>query len=286
MIQIQNISYKYAGADSLVFDGLSLSLEENRIYGLLGRNGVGKSTLLYLMAGLLRPAKGTILIDGREPRRREPDLLQEIYFVPDEFTFPSLTVRRYVNRYAPFYPRFSHEVLYACLKDFEIDMDGRLDGFSLGQKKRVMVSFALATQCRVLLMDEPTNGLDIPAKVLFRKMVARHIGEGQTILISTHQVYDVDALLDHVVVLGRLEQQEGSGNKKEKGDVVLLDRSLADLTEEYAFVYRSVGEDCSDAVYSEPTPQGHALIVKNTDGQDTTVRMELLFNAVVKGFVK
>ena len=286
MIQIQNISYKYAGGDSLVFNNLSLSLDENRIYGLLGRNGVGKSTLLYLMAGLLRPSKGTILIDGREPRRREPALLQEICFVPDEFSFPSMTLSKYVARYAPFYPRFSHEVLEACLKDFEISMDEQLDKLSLGQKKRVMVSFALATQCRLLLMDEPTNGLDIPAKSLFRKMVARHVAEGQTILISTHQVYDVDALLDHVIVLGKVEPQEGEDNVPQYADRVLFNRSLADVTEEYAFVYRSVGEDCSDAIYSEPTPQGRALIVKNEDGQDTTVRMELLFNAIVKGFVK
>lgn len=286
MIQIQNISYKYAGAGDEVFSELSLSFEENLIYGLLGRNGVGKSTLLYLLAGLLHPKKGQILIDGREPRRREPDLLQELFFVPDEYSFPSLTFGDYVKRFSPFYPRFSHKVLNACATDFEISLDERLDRLSLGQRKRVMVSFALATQCHVLLMDEPTNGLDIPAKALFRKLVARHAAEGQTILISTHQVHDVDALLDHVVVMGNLEQEEGASASGPRPDGVLFNRSLADVTRDYAFVYRSVGEDSSDALYSEPTPQGKALIVKNTDGLATTVSLELLFNAVIKGALK
>jgi len=273
MIKIQNISYKYSGSSEMVFDGLTLNLEEGRIYGLLGKNGVGKSTLLYLLSGLLMPRQGEIEIDGNEPRRREPQLLQQLFFVPDEFSLPNMTLRKYVDFYAPFYPNFSKEVLSQCLQDFEVSMDAKLENLSLGEKKRVMVSFALATQCRVLLMDEPTNGLDIPAKSLFRKMVARHMGEEQIIVVSTHQVHDVDALLDHVIILGA----------KGGADSVLLDSSIADVQERFAFQYRSMGEDCSDALYTEPTPQGRAVIVANTDGEETTVNLEMLFNAVVNG---
>lgn len=271
MIKIENIIYKYSGAQDPVFDNLSLSFGEGRIYGLLGKNGVGKSTLLYLLGGLLMPRSGRIDIDGQEPRLREPQLQEEVFFVPDEFTLPRMTLRRYVAYHAPFYPRFSREVLAQCLRDFEVSMDTRLDTLSLGQKKRVLVSFALATQCRVVLMDEPTNGLDIPAKSLFRKMVARHVGDDQTIVISTHQVHDVDALLDHVVVMGK--------------DNILLDASIGDIQERYAFKYYSMGEPCDEALYSEPTPQGRAVVMPNTSGEDTTVNLELLFNAVVKGKV-
>lgn len=273
MIQIQNLSYKYSGATENVFDGLTLSFDEGKIFGLLGKNGVGKSTLLHLLSGLLMPREGRILIDGQEPRLRQPSLQEEVFFVPDEFSLPAMPLARYVKYREPFYPRFSQEILRQCLQDFEIDMHSHLDKLSLGEKKRVLVSFALATQCRVLLMDEPTNGLDIPAKTLFRKLVARHMSDDQTIVVSTHQVHDVDALLDHIVIM----------DTPAKKDSILLDASIAELQERFAFQYRSMNEPCDDALYFEPTPQGRAVIVTNTTGEETTVNLELLFNAVVKG---
>ena len=273
MIQIQNLSYKYSGATENVFDGLTLSFAEGKIFGLLGKNGVGKSTLLHLLSGLLMPREGRILIDGQEPRLRQPSLQEEVFFVPDEFSLPAMPLTRYVKYREPFYPRFSQEILRQCLQDFEIDMHSHLDKLSLGEKKRVLVSFALATQCRVLLMDEPTNGLDIPAKTLFRKLVARHMSDDQTIIVSTHQVHDVDALLDHIVIM----------DTPAKRGSILLDASIAEVQERYAFQYRSMNEPCDDALYFEPTPQGRAVIVTNTTGEETTVNLELLFNAVVKG---
>ena len=277
MIQIQNLSYKYSGATENVFDGLTLSFDEGKIFGLLGKNGVGKSTLLHLLSGLLMPREGRILIDGQEPRLRQPSLQEEVFFVPDEFSLPAMPLARYVKYREPFYPRFSQEILRQCLQDFEIDMHSHLDKLSLGEKKRVLVSFALAAQCRVLLMDEPTNGLDIPAKTLFRKLVARHMSDDQTIIVSTHQVHDVDALLDHIVIM--------ETPAKRVKDSILLDASIAELQERYAFQYRSMNEPCDDALYFEPTPQGRAVIVTNTTGEETTVNLELLFNAVVKGKV-
>ena len=293
MIQIQDLSYKYSGASENVFDGLSLEFGEGRIYGLLGRNGVGKSTLLYLMSGLLVPRQGRVLIDGQEPRLRQPSLLEEVFFVPDEFALPNISLSQYVKFNGRMYPRFSQEVFDDCLRDFEMTDVKRLGELSLGQKKRVMVSFALATRCSLLLMDEPTNGLDIPAKNLFRKLVARHIADDQTIVVSTHQVHDVDALLDHIVIMGTRTHavpssgEEGLGvvAKNSASDAILLDASIAELQERYAFQYRSMNEPCDDALYFEPTPQGRAVIVTNTTGEETTVNLEILFNAVVKGKV-
>ena len=280
MIDIQNISYQYDKKSPKVFDGLSLSFEDGKIYGLLGKNGAGKTTLLHLLSGLLHPKSGKITIDTREPRHREPALLENLFFVPDEFEMPRMTLRNYVKNYAPFYPRFSQEVLDACLADFEMDMGAQLNALSLGQKKRIFVSFALATQCRVLLMDEPTNGLDIPAKSLFRKMLARYVQPDQTVIVSTHQVHDVDSLLDHVVILNLPSETAAESHQS-----VLLDASLADLQQRFAFQYRPMGDD-DEVLYSEPTPQGRAVIVPNRDGQETTVNLELLFNAAVKGRLK
>ena len=164
MIEIKDMSFRYAGQKSLVFDHFNLRIEENKIYGLLGKNGTGKSTLLYLVAGLLRPTSGCVSVDGNDAYTRKAETLREIFLVPEEFDLPSMTLKRFVDLNAPFYPRFSQERLEACLRDFELDTDLQLQSLSMGQKKKVFMSFALATNTKLLLMDEPTNGLDIPSK--------------------------------------------------------------------------------------------------------------------------
>ena len=152
MIEVNNISFKYAGQSSLVFDDFSLRLEENNIYGLLGKNGTGKSTLLYLVAGLLRPKAGTVCFDGIDTNKRRPETLQEIFIVPEEFDLPSMSLERYVSINEPFYPRFSREVLEACLKDFELTTDLNLSALSMGQKKKVFMSFMMPAQVTAAMM--------------------------------------------------------------------------------------------------------------------------------------
>ena len=171
MIEVKNISFKYAGQKDLVFDDFSLELRQDNIYGLLGKNGTGKSTLLYLISGLLRAKKGSVCFDGIETYKRLPETLSEIFIVPEEFDLPAMSLDEYVKINRLFYPLFSTQVLEACLKDFELTSDVKLNALSMGQKKKVFMAFALATNTKVLLMDEPTNGLDIPSKSQFRDTV-------------------------------------------------------------------------------------------------------------------
>ena len=284
MIEVSNISFNYPGQKERVFDGFSLRLEENKIYGLLGKNGTGKSTLLYLIAGLLRPQAGSVCCCNTATYatdKRQAEMLEEIFLVPEEFELPAMTLKRYVELMAPFYPKFSQERLEACLRDFELTADLDLGALSMGQKKKVFMSFALATNTRLLLMDEPTNGLDIPSKSQFRKTVAQNMSDDQTIIISTHQVHDVEALLDHILMLNQRE--------------LLLNASVQEIMDKYVFEYRQFGEGCdtvaakrTDGVlYAEPTLQGNAVMALRRDGQaETQVNLELLFNAVTKGLVK
>ena len=266
MIEVNNISFKYAGQKNLVFDDFSLRLEENNIYGLLGKNGTGKSTLLYLIAGLLRAKKGTVCFDSVETKKRRPETLQEIFIVPEEFDLPAMTLEQYVKVNEPFYPRFSREVLEACLNDFELSMDIKLNALSMGQKKKVFMSFALAANTKLLLMDEPTNGLDIPSKSQFRKVVAQYMTEERTLIISTHQVHDVESLLDHIMILS---QQK-----------LLLDAPVSEIMEKYTFEYRTP-DQMSDVLYAEPSLQGNAVIApRKADSPETQINLELLFNAV------
>ncbi len=269
MIEIKNLKYKYAGAKSKVFDGLDLTLGEGNVYGLLGKNGTGKSTLLYLICGLLRKGGGSVTFDGTETSLHKAELLEEMFLVPEEFDLPSMTLDAYVRTNKPFYPHFSMEILEKCLTDFELPYNLKLNSLSMGQKKKVYMSFALATGTKVLIMDEPTNGLDIPSKSQFRKVVANNMSEDRIIVISTHQVHDVEALLDHIIILDHSD--------------LLLDSSVSDICNKYSFEYRGLGEPSEDVLYAEPSMQGNAVITrKKAADEDTQLNLELLFNAITK----
>ena len=272
MIDIQNIDFKYAGAKEKVFQNFSLQLKENNIYGLLGKNGTGKSTLLYLIAGLLRPKSGTVSIDGIKTLKRHPEFLKDLFIVPEEYDMPAMTLNEYVSVNAPFYPHFSQEVLQRCLSDFEMPSSLQLQSLSMGQKKKVLMSFALATGTKLLMMDEPTNGLDIPSKVQFRRAVANNMSEERTLIISTHQVHDVESLLDHILILTRSN--------------LLLNASVNDICQKYNFEFRTPGAATDDVLYSEPSMQGNAVVTYRKEGMaETPLNLELLFNAVTLGKV-
>ena len=273
MIEVNNISFRYKGTKRNIFTDFSLKLEANNIYGLLGKNGTGKSTLLYLISGLLRPKTGNVIIDGNVAALRLPDMLKEIFIVPEEFVLPSVTLSTYVKMNEPFYPHFSHNVLESCLKDFDLPLSLKLNELSMGQKKKVFMSFALAAGTQYLLMDEPTNGLDIPSKSQFRRVIANNMSDERTLIISTHQVHDVEALLDHILILSESD--------------MLLNASVADICERYTFDYRTPQEMDDSVIYAEPTLQGNAVMAKRGKNDDETqLNLELLFNAVVQGKVK
>jgi len=202
MISIQNVTFSYRKHEN-VLDGFSLDFGQGGVYGLLGKNGTGKSTLLYLMMGLLRPQNGSVTIGGINATLRRPEVLQEMFLVPEEYDLPRISLKRYVKSIKPFYPRFSDELLERSLASFEMTSDIDLGSLSMGQKKKVYMCIALAANTRYLLMDEPTNGLDILSKSQFRKAVIEGMNEEKTVIVSTHQVHDVERLLDHVCIIER-----------------------------------------------------------------------------------
>ncbi len=202
MISIQNVTFGYRKHETVLND-FSLDFGQSGIYGLLGKNGTGKSTLLYLMMGLLRPQQGSVTVDGIDATLRRPEVLSEMFLVPEEYDLPAISLRQYVRAINPFYPRFSENLLKQCLANFEMGTDINLGALSMGQKKKVYMSVALAANTRYLLMDEPTNGLDILSKSQFRKAIIDGMNDEKTIIVSTHQVHDVELLLDHVCIIER-----------------------------------------------------------------------------------
>ncbi|HEY9551521.1 MAG TPA: ABC transporter ATP-binding protein [Prevotella sp.] len=273
MIKVENLSFSYKGMPEKMFDALNLEIVEGRIYGLLGKNGVGKTTLLYLLSGLLFPQDGTVKADNCEVRKRLPEVLGNIFLLPDEFNLPAVSIETFLQMKASFYPNFSREVFHRCLEAFEVEDTVALKSLSLGQKKKVLISFALATGVKYLLMDEPTNGLDIPSKSLFRKLVAANVADNQTVLISTHQVHDVETMLDSVLIMERNHR--------------LLNTSVEAIARRFAFEYRSQADMTDEVIYSQPSLQGNAAIVRRSENMpETPVNIELFFNAVNKGMIK
>ncbi|MDA3852768.1 MAG: ABC transporter ATP-binding protein [Bacteroidales bacterium] len=267
MIQIDELNFNYP-KQGLLFDKLSLSLEDGSITGLLGKNGAGKSTLLKLMSGLLTPQNGTINISGYTPHHRLPAFLQDIFLVPEELYFPNgSTIRSYIKLLGPLYPRFDFKKVTRIIQEFELDNNKSLEKMSYGQKKKFIIAFALATQCKILVLDEPTNGLDIPSKLLFKKIVASEINEEQIVIISTHQVKDVENLIDKVVIV-----ESGS---------IILNKDIYALANNYAVKMTST-PDAYDYLYKEMAPGGHKILTA-AKGETNDVDLEILFNAAING---
>ena len=267
MMNVNQVSFGYGRKKAKVLDGFSMNLEKGSVYGLLGKNGTGKSTLLYLMAGLLRPQSGHILYKGVEVTKRYPETLQDMFLVPEEFALPNVSLKQYVQLNAPFYPRFSDELLKACLRDFDMNEDIHLGELSMGQKKKAFMCFALATNTSLLLMDEPSNGLDIPSKSQFRKVIASGMTDEKAVIISTHQVRDIDSLLDHVLIMD--------------GSRLLLNESVASICDRLYFAEQGMNEPTEDALYVQPSVQGNSVILPNTYHEDSKLNLEVLFNATL-----
>ena len=272
MMNVDNVSFSYGRKKSRVLDGFSMQLEKGAVYGLLGKNGTGKSTLLYLMAGLLRPQTGKVYYKGVDVTLRNPRTLQDIFLVPEEFALPNVSLKQYVKLNAPFYPNFSDELLKSCLRDFDMNEDIHLSELSMGQKKKAFMCFALATNTSFLMMDEPSNGLDIPSKSQFRKVIASGMSDEKTVIISTHQVRDIDSLLDHVLIMD--------------GSELLLNESVATICKMLYFAEQGMNEPTDEALYVQPSVQGNSVILPNEYGEESKMNLEVLFNAMLAERVK
>lgn len=267
MIKFENLTFRYKKKRDL-FSNFSLEIEEGKIYGLLGQNGAGKSTLLYLMSGLLIPQKGNVLFNETRVSKRLPSTLRDIFIVPEEFDLPAIALKRYIDINSPFYPKFDKEMMNKYLECFDMPTDIDLGGLSMGQKKKVFMSFALATNTALLIMDEPTNGLDIPSKSQFRKFMALGMNEEKTIIISTHQVQDVDKMLDHIIIIDQSD--------------IILNQSVSAITSKLSFVTGDGKVDASEILYMLPTISGNSILKKNSKGEETPLNLELLYNAMMQ----
>lgn len=264
MITLDHLSFGYK-KDHWLFEYLNLQLQSGHIYGLLGKNGAGKTSLLKNIAGLAHPKKGHCTVNRYNPARRQPSFLQELYYLAEEIYVPDTRAKDFISGTAPFYPNFREEQLNAYLEDFEVLPNARLSQLSLGQQKKFMIAFAMACNTKLLIMDEPTNGLDIPSKAKFRKVIASAFSEERCILISTHQVRDLDNLIDSILVLH---------NKQ-----IVLNKSYEQISQLLYFGQLDAGQ-AKNALYYEDSFTGLHGISPNPLGRSSKPDLELLFNAI------
>lgn len=264
LIELSSLTFGYSKNKPL-FQNLDLALAPGHIYGMFGKNGTGKTTLLKQMTGLLFPDKGESVIFGQQAYQRKPAVLQDLFLLPENFELPPLSAETFRDVHGPLYPRFSNEQFDNFLREFDIPADQQLTKLSFGQQKKALLSFALATNTRLLLMDEPTNGLDIPSKSQFRRVLAGAISEEQSVLISTHQVRDLASLIDEVIIL-------------ENGQIIFQE-AIDRIDQTLSFQEVKEGEN-AEALFSEPSFSGHKVIVPASD-QQTEIDLELLFSGVL-----
>ena len=267
MITVKQLSFGYTRRRN-IFDSLSLELPKGSIVGLLGRNGEGKTTLLKLLYGQLLRRQGELKVLDSDPKHRAVSFLQQVYLLPEEFRVPPISIRSFFDISAPFYPNYDEAVAKELIDIFGLQCDMNLKKISQGQKKKALIAFALSLRVPLLLLDEPTNGLDIPSKGEFRRAVARYTSDEQTILISTHQVRDLEQLIDRVLIMER-----GS---------IFCNATVADITERLSF--RLITPELANkALYSEPSAVGTVGILPSdgSEESESNYSMELFFNAVI-----
>lgn len=262
MIKTERLTFGYKARRN-VLNNISLELGEGHIHGLLGCNGIGKTTLLKLICGIMRPDSGTVRVCGIDPITRKPEMFADMIIVPEEFDLPNLSLEHYAEIMKPFYPRFDIGSMRGYAEALKVNTVDKLHNMSMGQRKKAYIAFALACNVRILLMDEPTNGLDIPSKSIFRRLIASYVDEQRMVVISTHQVADVESLLDNIVIL------DSRG--------VALAATTTEICSKLKFGRAKAGDE---VLYSETTIAGDMAVMANTEDEDTQLNIELLFNAV------
>ena len=263
MITLKDLSFSYG--KHKVLGNVSMTLEKGKIYGLLGENGIGKSTLLKILSGLLKPEGGECTVFGEVPYSRNPSFLQDVYYLPEDFMGENVVVEKYALQLGEFYPNFSPDKFRRILGEFGVDGKAKFNKLSLGQQKKAIISLALSLGTGALLMDEPSNGLDIPSKALLRRLIAENASDEQLIIISTHQVKDLENLIDPIIIMDR--------------ESVLMNASIEEITRRLTFGIEP--QEDRDALYCQRDLRGYVIVRRNEYGIETPVDIEALFNCAL-----
>jgi ABC-2 type transport system ATP-binding protein len=207
LLEAKSLYFSWDSARNGLINSLNLSLHPGHIYGLVGRNGAGKTTLIKLLSGALRPRQGDVRLclgdTSYEVASRLPEALAEVIYVPETLSFPDLDALSFARFAGRLYPRFSLDNFRRTLEAFEIPTHVLLPRLSFGQGRKVHIAFALATDARLIFLDEPSNGLDIAAQISLRRMLIEYLSPERSVVVSTHHVQEFEHVIDRVIVMDR-----------------------------------------------------------------------------------
>lgn len=198
MLQLSNVSFRYMKKP--ILQDVSFSIPVGQIIGLVGENGSGKSTLLKVLAGLLRPSSGEVLLNGTPVTRRSAD---DIAYLPDiDLFFDFYTGEQLFQHYASQFEDFSYDKACIVAEFLQVDKNVKLRQLSKGNRGRMKMAATLGREVPFYLMDEPFSGLDpIVREQLIKGLIQFTDIEHQTILLSTHELYEVEPILDQIILL-------------------------------------------------------------------------------------
>ncbi len=205
MISVSHIKKSF-GKITAVKD-VSFSAENGQITGLLGPNGAGKTTTLRVLYTVLKPDSGSATVDGFDVTRQTQQVLTRIGALPDSHgLYPRLTARENIRYFGQLHglegPALEERIQHlATLLDMLEFIDRRTDGFSNGQRVKVSIARALVHDPQNVLLDEPTNGLDVMSTRAMREFIRRLRDQGKCVVFSSHIMQEVSALCDHIVVV-------------------------------------------------------------------------------------
>ncbi|MCM1449636.1 MAG: ABC transporter ATP-binding protein [Clostridiales bacterium] len=200
MIELKDIKFSYNKGKSLALSDVSGTIGEG-LYLLAGENGAGKTTLLHIIAGLAIPGEGKCTIDGVESGKNRAEYNGKVFLLEENMFFPGKTINEFARIHSIFYPTFSPERFRANLGEFGLTGDEKLRSLSLGNRKKAQLAYVLALGIEVVLLDEPTNALDIEGRNSLRKLLVRSVHEGQTVIVSTHTIGDLERLFEGAVIM-------------------------------------------------------------------------------------
>ena len=259
MIKLTNLEAGYKQKNP-VLSAISTQIEAGNIYGLLGSNGVGKTTLLHTIAGVLEPLAGEVDVMGHTPSAHTRQFFEQIYYITDEVELPAMSLEGYIGTYAKFRPGFSREQMQDYLQRMNFTFGVRLNKLSLGNRKKFVIAYALACNTPLLLMDEPTNGLDIESKRQLRSILASLDMSNRAIIISTHQIADLEQMLSHILII--------------KDKQLIISTSLDNAAQRLAF--GRVGE------FAEPLFVDGLRVIAQNSGEYSNLDLEMLYLAVLE----
>ena len=282
MIEIKNLSLGFVKSNGIhttrvnleavkpVLENLSLTIEPGHVYGLIGRNGAGKTTLMNCITGILtfKRKHQPIYLDGVRLNVNNPNDHAKLFYVTDTISSIHILADAFANTLACFYPSFSIESYKEYMEMFHMDRNVFIDELSLGEKKSVFLSYAFASGAPYIIMDEPTNGLDITSRKVFRKLIASYMTPDRAIVISTHHINEISSLLDHILILDKRH--------------LVFDRSVMETGSVLSFIESDDEDLRQQALYSMKSAYGNRMILPNTGGTDSEIDYELLFEAVLE----